>query len=170
MFQKFSYYFLSLAQRSLMYSAHKGNTHQVYRVAELSHLSVLARQHANDSKHHPPSLFSLSSQLYMQEVSHMPANTFNSGTSFCAHETWFILWHVYRKPELWCWQSQPLLGNNSTNTPISRQWLSSRHVAAATNMHATTWRLLKAMFSVWSMLRPYIKDQLPVQVESWDSS
>jgi hypothetical protein len=45
-------------------------------VAELSDLLVLAWQHAGDSGHHPPSLFSLSSQLCMQEVSHMPANTF----------------------------------------------------------------------------------------------
>jgi hypothetical protein len=34
------------------------------------------------------------------------------------------------------------------------QWLSSHHVTAATNMHATTEELLEVVFSVQSMLRP----------------
>jgi hypothetical protein len=89
-FQEFPCYFLSLLQRAVMNSTHKISAHLVYKVAELSHLLVLAWQHAGDSGHHPPSSFLLSSQLYMQEVSHMPASTFNSGTLFYAYELWFI--------------------------------------------------------------------------------
>jgi hypothetical protein len=38
----------------------------------------------------------------------------------------YILWHV-------CQQRQPLLWNGSANTPVARQWLSSRHMMAAIN-------------------------------------
>jgi hypothetical protein len=44
-----------------------------------------------------------------------------------------------------------LLRNNSVNTPFARQWLCTRHVIAATDTHATTEELLKAMVSVRSL-------------------
>jgi hypothetical protein len=37
---------------------------------------------------------------------------------------------------------QLLLGNGSVNTPVAMQWLSSRHMTAATDIHATTEQLL----------------------------
>jgi hypothetical protein len=97
------------------YSAHKINAHLVYKVAELSHPLVLAWQHAGDSGHHPPSSFSLSSQLYMQEVSHKPANTVNSGTLFYANEMWYILWYI-----CWSQQKQPWIGNGSAKTTAAK--------------------------------------------------
>jgi hypothetical protein len=77
-------------------------------------------------------------------------------------ETW-ILWHVYWKPELWSQQRQPLIGNGSVNTSVARQWLSSRHVIAATDTHATIVEILDAVFSVRSVPRFYKEDQLELQ-------
>jgi hypothetical protein len=54
--------------------ASKIAAHLVYKVVEPSHLLVLAWQHAGGSGCHLLSSFSLSSQLYMREVSHMPVN------------------------------------------------------------------------------------------------
>jgi hypothetical protein len=45
---------------------------------------------------------------------------------------------------------QPLLGNGCAITPVFRRWLSSRHMIAVTDMHATT-ELLEAVFSVQSV-------------------
>jgi hypothetical protein len=58
---------------------------------------------------------------------------------------------------------QLLLGNGSANTTFARQWLSSRHVIAATDTHATIEELLEAMFSVWSVPSLYKEDQLPLR-------
>jgi hypothetical protein len=55
-----------------------------------------------------------------------------------------------------------LLGNGSANTTFVRQWLSSRHVIAATDTHATTEEPLAATFSVWSVPSLYNEDQLPL--------
>jgi hypothetical protein len=55
---------------------------------------------------------------------------------------------------------EPLLGNNSANTPVAGQWLSIRHVIA-TDTHAAIEDLLKAVFSVLSMSRLYNEDQMP---------
>jgi hypothetical protein len=41
-----------------------------------------------------------------------------------------------------------LLRNGSANTPVARQWLSGRHVTAATDTNATLEELLEAVFSV----------------------
>jgi hypothetical protein len=54
--------------------------------------------------------------------------------------------------------------NGSANTLIARQWLSSRHVMAITDMHTTVEELLEAVFSVHFMPRLYKKDQLPLPV------
>jgi hypothetical protein len=59
-----------------------------------------------------------------------------------------ILWCVCRKPELRNQKRQPLLENDSANTAPARQWLSSRHVMAARDTHATTEELLEPVFSV----------------------
>jgi hypothetical protein len=56
-----------------------------------------------------------------------------------------ILWHVWWKPQLWSQQRQLLLRNGSVITPVARQWLSSRHVVAATDKHATIEELLEAI-------------------------
>jgi hypothetical protein len=49
--------------------------------------------------------------------------------------------------------------------PVVRQWLSSDHVMAATDMHAaTTEELLEAVPSVWSVPGLYDEDQLPIPV------
>jgi hypothetical protein len=61
---------------------------------------------------------------------------------------------------------QPLLENGSANMPIARQWLSNHHMMAATDTHATIEELLEVVVSVWSMLRLYNKDQLPLRVQS----
>jgi hypothetical protein len=45
---------------------------------------------------------------------------------------------------------------------VARKWLSSRHVKAATDTHATTEELLEAVFSVRSVLRLYNEGQLPL--------
>jgi hypothetical protein len=42
---------------------------------------------------------------------------------------------------------EPLLGNGSANKLIARHWLSSRHMIATTDTHATI-ELLEAVFSV----------------------
>jgi hypothetical protein len=60
---------------------------------------------------------------------------------------------------------QPLLGNGSVNTPVSRQRLSSRHVIAATDAYATTEELLDAVLSLRSVRRIYNEDQLPLIVK-----
>jgi hypothetical protein len=52
----------------------------------------------------------------------------------------------------------------SANTPVCRQWLSSHHVMAATDTHATIQELLEAVFSVRSVLRLYNEDKLPLAV------
>jgi hypothetical protein len=42
-----------------------------------------------------------------------------------------------------------LLKNGSVNTPVARQWLSSRDVMTATDTHTRIEELLEAVFSVW---------------------
>jgi hypothetical protein len=59
---------------------------------------------------------------------------------------------------------QLLLGNGSANMPVARQWLSSCHVTAITDMQATTEEVLEAVFSVRSLLRQYNEDRLPLPV------
>jgi hypothetical protein len=51
---------------------------------------------------------------------------------------------------------QPLLEIGSANMPVDRQWLSSRHVIAATDAHA----ILKDVFSVLSVPRLCNENQL----------
>jgi hypothetical protein len=74
--------------------------------------------------------------------------------------------HVCWKPELWSQQRQPLLGNGSANTsitrqqrhkqtPVGRQWLSKHHVTAAMLTCAITEELSGTMFSVRSVPKPY---------------
>jgi hypothetical protein len=41
---------------------------------------------------------------------------------------------------------EPLLGNGFVNTPIARQWLTSRHVIAPKDTHATIEELLERCF------------------------
>jgi hypothetical protein len=48
---------------------------------------------------------------------------------------------------------------------VARQWLSSRHMMAATDTHATIEELLEAVFSVRSLPNLYNEDQLSVLVE-----
>jgi hypothetical protein len=43
--------------------------------------------------------------------------------------------------------------DGTANTPFARQWLSSRHVIAATDTHVTIEELLEAVFSSQSMPR-----------------
>jgi hypothetical protein len=52
-----------------------------------------------------------------------------------------------------------LLANGSANTPLVRQWVSSRHVMAV-----TIERLLEAVCSVRSMPKLYNEGQLPLRV------
>jgi hypothetical protein len=52
---------------------------------------------------------------------------------------------------------RPLLGNGSANTPVARQWLSSRHVIAAADKHATIEELLEAFFPMRFVPRLYNK-------------
>jgi hypothetical protein len=47
---------------------------------------------------------------------------------------------------------------------VARQWLSSRHVKAATDTQAKTKELLEAVFSMRSVPRLYNEDQLPLSV------
>jgi hypothetical protein len=54
----------------------------------------------------------------------------------------------------------PLLGNGSVNAPIAKQWLSIRHVIAATDTHTTIEELLEAMISARSVPRLYNEHQL----------
>jgi hypothetical protein len=54
-----------------------------------------------------------------------------------------VLWHISWEPELRSW---PLLWNGFVNTPVARQWLSSGHMVAATDTHATREELLEAVF------------------------
>jgi hypothetical protein len=61
-------------------------------------------------------------------------------------------------------QRQPLLGNGSLNTPVARQWLSSRHVVYAMHMHATIEVLLQVVLSVRSVSGLYNEGQLPLPV------
>jgi hypothetical protein len=44
--------------------------------------------------------------------------------------------------------------NGSANTPVARQWLSSRHMISATDTHASIEKLLEAVFSVRSVTSP----------------
>jgi hypothetical protein len=68
-----------------------------------------------------------------------------------------VLWHVCWKPELWSQQRQMLLGNSSANTPVARQWFSSRHLIV------TTEELLEVVFCVRSMPGLYNEGQLPLR-------
>jgi hypothetical protein len=52
-----------------------------------------------------------------------------------------------------------MLVNGSANTPVARQWLSSRHVITATDTHA----IMEAVFTVWSVPRLYNEGQLPLR-------
>jgi hypothetical protein len=45
--------------------------------------------------------------------------------------------------------------------PIARQWLSKRHVTAATLTYTNIEELLEAVFSMRSMTKLFNKDQLP---------
>jgi hypothetical protein len=58
----------------------------------------------------------------------------------------------------------PLLGDGSVNMPVVDQWLSSRHVTDAIDMHAKTEELLEAVFSVQFVPRLYNEDQLSLPV------
>jgi hypothetical protein len=58
---------------------------------------------------------------------------------------------------------KPLLSNGSTNTPVVRQWLSSRHVISATDTHVTI-ELLKVLCSVRSLSSLHNEDQLPFEM------
>jgi hypothetical protein len=49
-------------------------------------------------------------------------------------------------------------------TAVARQWLSRRHVMAATDTHVTIEELLEAVFSVRSVPRLYNEDQLLLAV------
>jgi hypothetical protein len=49
----------------------------------------------------------------------------------------------------------PLLGNGSPIRTIARQWLSSRHVTAAADKHAT----IEELFSVRSVPKLYTGEQ-----------
>jgi hypothetical protein len=69
-------------------------------------------------------------------------------------ESVWMLWHVCPKPELWSQQRQPLLWNGSANTPVARQWLSSRHVIAATDTSV----IMENTFSVRSVPGLYNED------------
>jgi hypothetical protein len=53
------------------------------------------------------------------------------------------------------------------DTPIGRQWLSSRHVMAATDTHAAIEELLEAVFSVESVLMLYNEDHLSLRELYW---
>jgi hypothetical protein len=55
-------------------------------------------------------------------------------------------------------------GNDPANKLIARQWLSSHHVMAATDMYMISEELLEAVSSVQSMPRPHNEDQLPLPV------
>jgi hypothetical protein len=58
-------------------------------------------------------------------------------------------------------ERQPLLGYGSANTPVARQWLSSRHVVSLVTREYV---ILEALFSVTSVPRLYNnEDQLPHQ-------
>jgi hypothetical protein len=59
---------------------------------------------------------------------------------------------------------ESLLVNGYANTPVARQWLSSRHIIAVTDKHTTTAELLEAVFSVQSVPRLYNEDQMPLPV------
>jgi hypothetical protein len=76
----------------------------------------------------------------------------------------YILLHVCWKPELWSQQKKLLLRKGASNTPVARQWLSSRHEIATINTHAAIEELLEAVFSVRSTPRIYSEDQLPLPV------
>jgi hypothetical protein len=58
---------------------------------------------------------------------------------------------------------QPLLGNGSANTPLARQWPTSRLVIAETDTHARIEELLGAVISVRPVPRLYNEDQLPLR-------
>jgi hypothetical protein len=60
------------------------------------------------------------------------------------------------KPELYDQRRHPLLGNGSANT-IPQQ---PNHMTTATDTHATTEKLLEAVFSVGSMLKLYTGNQM----------
>jgi hypothetical protein len=65
----------------------------------------------------------------------------------------FVLFHIVAyllkaravEPE-----KQPLLGNGSETTFVSRRQLG-KHISAAMDMHATTEGLLETVFSTWSV-------------------
>jgi hypothetical protein len=57
-----------------------------------------------------------------------------------------------------------LLRNTSVNTPVAEQWLSSSHVIAASDTHATVEKLLEGVFSVRSVPNLYNEVQLPLPV------
>jgi hypothetical protein len=51
------------------------------------------------------------------------------------------------------------------NTPVGRQWFSSRHVTAATDTHGTIEELLKVMFSVRSVPRLLVEEAVSLEFE-----
>jgi hypothetical protein len=57
-------------------------------------------------------------------------------------------WHVCRKPGLRNHKRQPLTSNASVNIAVAKQWISSRHVTAATDTNPTVQGQLEAVFSV----------------------
>jgi hypothetical protein len=59
-----------------------------------------------------------------------------------------------------------LIGNGSVNTPVVRQWISSRYAEDATDTYAKIQELLLAVFSVRSVAMLYNEDQLPLRESS----
>jgi hypothetical protein len=57
-----------------------------------------------------------------------------------------------------------LLRNDSVNTPVAEQWLSSSHVIVASDTRAAVENLLEAVFSVRSVPSLYNEDQPPLLV------
>jgi hypothetical protein len=55
-------------------------------------------------------------------------------------------------------------GTGSANKPVAWQWLSSRHVMAATDTHTRIGELLEAVFSLRPVLRLYNEKQLPLRL------
>jgi hypothetical protein len=64
----------------------------------------------------------------------------------------FIMWHICSKQELWSQQRQ---------LSPARQWLSIRHLMAATDTCATIEKLLEGVLSVPSVPRLHNEAQLP---------
>jgi hypothetical protein len=76
------------------------------------------------------------------------------------HRNLYNLKHVAFLRELASQKRQPLLGNDSAETSVSRKSINSRHMIAAKDIHATI-KFLEVVFFVWSVPRLYNEDQPP---------